>query len=410
MVRERTTTLGITSFVLVLTVLVWFNYPAVLPQILNEWQLTGLEAGVVLAAFQAGYLTMIIPAGVLADHYSERWIISVGATGTGLASLAFAVGAHDFLTGTVLRFIAGLFMAGVYVPGMRFISSWFSEATRGRALGVYVGAYSTSSGISFFAASSVAATMNWRTAIAVTSMGALLAAPLLLGLTGDPPNAEGPSLDASSTGEALKEHGHVDRIHSQLTILSNREYLLAVSVYTWHAWELFGVRSWLLAFLTTLPVVMEASSPIGAGSLMALVMIVGGPGNLLGGWLSDRVGRLSTIGVALSISAIISLSMGFFERLSLPTLSVLLLVYGIALTADSAPTSTTITEVVDEDTMGTALSIQSFIGFAATAASPIVFGVALDAGGYLLAFPTLALAAGGGLLSVLALRHHGNNN
>ncbi len=178
MVRESTTTLGVTSVALVLTVPVWFTYPAVRPQVLDEWGLTGLDAGIVLAAFQAGYLLVIVPAGMLADRYSERWLVAVGALGTGLASLAFAFGARGFLSGTALRFVAGLFMVGVYVPGMRFVSSWFPTETRGRAFGVYVGAYSTSSSVSFLAASSVAAAVDWRTAIAVTSVGALLAAPL----------------------------------------------------------------------------------------------------------------------------------------------------------------------------------------------------------------------------------------
>lgn len=406
MARERTTTLGVTSVALVLTVLVWFNYPAVLPQILDEWDLTGLEAGIVLAAFQAGYLLMIVPAGMLADRHSERWIIAVGSVGTGLASLAFAFGAHGFLTGTVLRFTAGLFMAGVYVPGMRFVSSWFPEKDRGRALGIYVGAYSTSSGISFLAASSVAATADWRTAIAATSVGALFAGPLVLSLTEDSTEAgEVPPEQVGEAGKKDQTERH-ERDASPLAVLKNRQYLLAVSVYSWHAWELFGVRSWLLAFLATLPAVTQTPSAVNAGVLMAVVMIAGGPGNLLGGWLSDRVGRMSTVGFALGVSATISLSMGFLEELSMPVLTVLLLVYGLVLTADSAPTSTTITEVVDDETMGVALSMQSFVGFAATVASPIVFGAALDRGGYSLAFPTLAAAAGLGLLSALALRRH----
>lgn len=418
MVRESTATLGTTSVVLMLAVLVWFNYPAVLPQILDEWQLTGLEAGIVLAAFQTGYLLVVVPAGMLADRYSERWLIAVGTAGTGFASLAFAVGARGFLTGTVLRFVAGLFMAGVYVPGMRFVSSWFRSETRGRALGVYVGAYSTSSGISFLASSWIVDAVDWRTAIAVTSVGALLAAPLMLVLTNDPPGMRDPSLERSNpVGQREQSDGDSaelysassraapgdDNFGSQFAVFGNRKYLLAVSTYTWHAWELFGVRSWLLVFLVTVPAVTGSDSAIGAGGLMAIVMLAGGPGNLLGGWLSDYVGRLATVGVALTISATISVSLGFLEWLPLPALVALLLMYGLALTADSAPTSTMITEVVDDRMRGTALSIQSLIGFAGTAASPVVFGLALDWSGYTVAFSTLAAAAGFGLLSVAAL-------
>lgn len=397
MVRESTTTLAVTSVSLVLTVLVWFNYPAVLPQILAEWGLSGVEAGIVLAAFQAGYLLLIVPAGVLADRYSERWLVAVGAIGTGMSSLAFAFGAGGFLSGTVLRFVAGLFMAGVYVPGMRFVSSWFPAERRGRALGVYVGAYSTSSGVAFLSASTIASAVDWRIAIAATSVGALLAGPLLLALTKDPPTARADGSDDRANA------GDVEG-RPRLAVLGDREYLLAVSIYTWHAWELFGTRSWLLAFLATLPALTGADALLGPGTVMAIVMLAGGPGNLLGGWLSDYAGRLTTVGTALAVSATVSFSLGFLEWSSVPVLVAMLTVYGLALTADSAPTSATITEVVDERSMGAALSLQSLVGFGGTVISPVVFGLAVDASGYAVAFATLGAAAGLGLLSVAALR------
>ncbi|MFC7318775.1 hypothetical protein [Halomarina halobia] len=105
----------------------------------------------------------------------------------------------------------------------------------------------------------------------------------------------------------------------------------------------------------------------------------------------------------MAISATVSFSLGFLDWPSLPVLVVLLTVYGLALTADSAPTSATITEVVDEASMGTALSLQSLVGFGGTVVSPVVFGLAVDTSGYGVALATLGVAAGLGLLSVAAL-------
>ena len=120
--KERTRVLIVAAIALFFSVLVWFNYSAVLPLVIEEWGLSGTQAGIVFGAFQAGYLVAIVPAGWLADRYSPRWVIAIGATGTGLPSLGFAVIADGFLIGTVLRFLSGLFVAGVYVPGMRFVS------------------------------------------------------------------------------------------------------------------------------------------------------------------------------------------------------------------------------------------------------------------------------------------------
>ncbi|WP_331236016.1 MFS transporter [Natronorarus salvus] len=380
--------LAVASAALFLSVLVWFNYSAVLPFVVDEWELSGTEAGIVFGAFQAGYLLAIVPAGMLADRYSPRWVIAVGATVTGIGSLAFAAGATGFLDGTLLRFLSGIGMAGVYVPGMRFVADWYAESGRGTAMGVYIGTFSLSSGLSFLVASGIASAVGWRSAIAVTSVGALAVAPLVLGLGRDAPGAT-----------------RRDRVGLDLAVLRNRSYLAAVGVYSWHNWELFGVRNWLVAFLLVTPAVAATASPaLVAGTLAGVMILLGGFGNLAGGTLSDRIGRTPVIAVALLASGLVSATLALLSWLPLPALVALVFVYGVALTADSAPTSTTVTEVVADERMGTALSIQSFVGFSTTVVSPVAFGWALDSGGYALAFPTLAFGAFAALVCVALLR------
>lgn len=385
--QTRTRTLAVTCVSLLLSVLVWFNYSAVLPRIVDEWGLSGIEAGVIFGSFQAGYLIAILPMGYLADRYSPRSVIACGATVTGLFSVAFGVVADGYVSGSMLRFFAGTGMAGVYVPGMRFLSDWYPPADRGKAMGIYVGSYSLASGLSFLFATAVADAISWRAAIVVTSVGALTVPPLVLGLTTDHPSRSG-----------------VDRTGFDLAVLRNRSYLWSVSVYSWHTWELFGIRNWLVAFLLTVPAVTAVDSGATAGILVGVTMTVGGLGNVIGGHLSDAVGRLPSIGTALAVSGLITATLGFLDALPLWAIVGVLLLYGIALTADSSPTSTMVTEVVDDDHVGTALAVQSLVGFSASVASPIAFGIALDRSGYAVAFQTLAVGAALGLASVIALR------
>lgn len=380
--------LSVTSLTLLAAVLVWFNYSAVLPQIVDAWGLSGLRAGIIFSAFQAGYLVTIVPMGMAADRYSARWTMAIGAVGTGVASLAFALFATDFLSGTLLRFVSGLFMAGVYVPGMRFLSDWYPSAIRGRAIGLYVGTFSLASGLSFLVAAGVAAAVDWQTAIAVTSVGAIAMGPIMFISTRDKP------------GAARAEGGF------DLSVLRNRDYLLAVGVYSGHNWELFGTRNWIQAFLVTTPAVVAAGGMAVAGTLTGVMMAIGGLGNAVGGWFSDRFGRYRTIALALGISAFFSITFGSLGWLPLPIMGTLLLLYGVAITMDSAPTSTAITEIVDDEHMGTALSMQSLLGFTVTLVSPVVFGAALDAFGYSVAFPTLAIGSvfAIGAVAILARR------
>jgi MFS family permease len=374
--------LAVASVSLLLSVLVWFNYSAVLPLVVEDWGLSGTRAGVVFGAFQAGYLLSVVPAGVLADRRSARVVMAGGAFLAGAASLGFALAADGFLAGTALRGLAGVGMAGVYVPGMRFVAGWFPESSRGRAMGIYVGTYSTSAGLSFLLASSAATAVGWRTAVAATSVGALLVPVVVLGFGRDPPGA--------SAGE---DAGF------DLSVLRNRAYLAAVGVYAFHNWELFGMRNWFVAFL----VAETAVDGAFAGTVAGLVIVLGGAGNLLGGTLSDRFGRRQVVGAALATSGLVSAALGSLGWLPLPALLLVVAVYGVALTADSAPTSTAVTELVADERMGTALSVQSVVGFSTTVVSPVVFGLALDRAGYGVAFPTLALGALAALVALTAL-------
>jgi MFS family permease len=384
--EERRRVLAVVSTVLLFSVLVWFNYSAVLPLVVEEWSLSGTQAGVVFAAFQAGYVLAILPAGRLADRTSTRRVIAAGATATGVFSLGFAVFAQGFLSGVALRFLAGVGMAGVYVPGMRFLADWFPPERRGRALGVYTGAFSLSTGLSFLLSSGIASVGDWRVGIGATSVGAVLAGPVMLAATADPPEA---------TSAA---------VGFDLSMLRNRAYRYAVGVYAGHTWEVFGVRNWLPAFLVSLPAVAAADDPTFlAGILTGVTLSVGGVGNVAGGWASDRIGRSRAVFVALGTSGAISLGVAFLGGISLPLLVGLLVVYGVVLVADSSPTSTAVTEVVDDEHVGVALAVQTLVGFTMTVVSPVVFGVVLDARGFSAAFPTFALGAVGGLVSLALL-------
>lgn len=380
---ERRQVLLVTSVALFLSVLVWFNYSAVLPFIVEEWGLSGTEAGIVFGAFQAGYLIAIVPAGWLADRYSPRWIIALGAVGTAIPGLLFAVVADGVVVGTILRFLSGLFIAGVYVPGMRFVSEWYPESSRGRALGLYIGTFELGSGLSFVFSTVAAEAVDWRLAIAVTSGSAVFAAPLILCLTRDSPN---------------RTSSETDRF--DFSLFSNRDFLAAVSIYSWHNWELFGTRNWLLPYLVTSTAFAAVESNVVPGLVVGGMIVMSGFGNAAGGLLSDRISRVGTIATGLGASAVLSATFGLLGSVPVRVLVLITLIYGFVISLDSAPTSTLITEVVTDDHVGTALSIQSLAGFSTTVVSPIVFGFALDRSGYAVAFPTVAAGALLGLLSV----------
>ncbi|MFP8956060.1 MFS transporter [Natrialbaceae archaeon A-CW3] len=365
----------------------WANYSAVLPQVLADLGLSGTEAGVVYSAYFVGYVLAIIPAGIIADRYSARTLIGFTAVGTGVFGVAFAVLTVDVVSGSVFRLLAGACFAGVYVPGMRLLADWFDAGERGRAIGVYVGVLGLGSGVAYPLSTWLASSADWRVAIAITSGVAVPAGVAVLVLGADYPGTVG--------GE----------IAFDFSVFTGRRYLAVTTAYASHNWELFGVQNWIVAFLVVTPAVVGTANPaVTAGLLGGLLVALGAPGNVAGGWLSDRFGRVSVSAVALAISGCITLALGLWSWTAVSVLVVVIVVYGVALAADSAPLSTAMTELVDDDQVGTALAGQSLLGFLPGIVSPVVFGVALDRSGFGAAFATLGAGVVVGLLALWVLR------
>lgn len=163
---------------------------------------------------------------------------------------------------------------------------------------------------------------------------------------------------------------------------------------------MFGVRNWLLAFLVVAPAFAATNSTLVPGLVVGVMILMSAVGNAAGGWISDRLGRARVVAFGLDASALLSAVFGLLGGLPASVLITVTLAYGVVLAFDSAPTSTLVTEVVADEHVGTALSIQSLAEFSTTVVSPVVFGLALDWRGYAVAFPTLAAGALLGLLSV----------
>lgn len=365
----------------------WANYPAVLPLVVGDLQLSGAEAGTVYSAYFVGYVLAIVPLGAVADTHSSRRLIGASAVGTGVFGVAFAILTVDVVTGSILRFFAGACFAGVYVPGMALLADWFAPGSRGRAIGLYVGVLSLGSGAAYPITSWLATVGGWRLGLATTAGLSIPAGLAVLVLSADYPGTVGGELSVDTS------------------MLTDRRYLYVTTAYAGHNWELFAVQNWIVAFLVATPAIAATGSPAVTASLLGgVVVALGGPGNVLGGWLSDRIGRLRASGGALAASGCITVGLGTTEWTLLLVLVPILVVYGLVLAADSAPLSTAMTELADDDRVGTSLAGQSLFGFVPGVISPVVFGAALDHGGFAVAFATLVGGVVVGLGALWLLR------
>jgi MFS family permease len=135
-----------------------------------------------------------------------------------------------------------------------------------------------------------------------------------------------------------------------------------------------------------------------------VVIAAGALGCVLGGELADRVGYVRLVIVAMAVSGTCALLTPLVFGRS-PTLLVgLLLVWSVAVIADSAQFSTLVTRVVPPHAIGTALTLQTSIGFLLTTITiqlvPLVAAVA----GWRYAFPILAVGPALGIAAIRRLR------
>jgi MFS family permease len=346
------------------TMLMFLNYTAILPIVQGEWGMRYGQAGLIFSAYQACYLLAVLVLASLTDRMDTRTIYLASAAWAGLAGLAFPFLAHGFASAALLRALAGIGLAGTYVPGMRLVAQRFPSTQRGVAIACYASAFGLGSAASLALTGSLTRVTGWRIAMGLTALGPLLAALLaaFVLVPARPP--------AGQTGRLLDTR-----------VFRNRPALWMIAGYCAHNWELFGMRAWLPPFLAAILIqrggsVVEASS-FGA-AWTAIVLVIGSAANVAGGWASDRWGRRQVIVLSQLCSACFSLSIGWFFHAPLWFILTVAALYNVFTTSDSGALSTGVTELAEPSLLGATLALQSCLGFLAAAIAPGAAGFVLD--------------------------------
>ena len=389
------------------TMMVLLNYSGVLPVIQNEWGLTNTQSGLIYSSYQIGYILLVVILSIMTDYVDIKKIYVFSALWAGLSGIMFALFARGFLSALVFRSLTGFGLAGTYMPGLKMVSARFPETERGRAVGQYVGAFSLGTALSLFVTGLLTSQFHWRTAIFITSLGPIAGALMAQRILENMP----PQQDKRAGVSELKTN-----------VLGNRPALLMMVGYMAHMWEMFGMRGWIVAFFAAVFISRNAdvaqATSMGA-QLSALIILAGGFSTAFAGKLSDRYGRIKTIVFIMLCGAFCSFMFGWLRPLPLAVLILFSLIYGVFVTAESSVLSTAVTEFVPFHCLGGAMALQSFLGWATAAVSPVVFGIILDTNnppqlvelyGYIPnwgpAFSVLGLGALLGPLVILKFKRH----
>jgi MFS family permease len=165
--------------------------------------------------------------------------------------------------------------------------------------------------------------------------------------------------------------------------LKNRKVLPYILGYSAHNYELFGQRSWMVAFLVFTASLQPADAPmlIGAATLAAAINMLGPVMSVSGNELAIRFGRTRVIFTFMTASGLLACVLGYTAPLPWVLVFLIMCVhYGLMLGDSGALTSGAVASA-SPDERGATMAVYSFLGFSSAFFAPLVFGVVLDLAG-----------------------------
>ena len=380
---RRWVMLGLIAVIQVLGMAAWFAGGAVGPELAARFQLSSSEVAWLTSAVQLGFVAGTLLAAVLnlSDLVPSRWYLATAATLAAGVNLALLI-APDYSAALASRFGLGVCLAGVYPPAMKMAATWF-VARRGLAIGVVVGALTVGKALPYLV--EALGGLGMPAVIGSTSLAAAGAAALAAVAYRDGPHAfPRRPFSWGLVGEVAKAP----------------DLRLVTVGYLGHMWELYAFWTFIGGFwLASQRAAGTPASPSVVAWLTFASIAIGVLGCVWGGLAADRIGRERVVIRALVASGLAALlAPAVFGRPFLVVLPVVL-IWGIAVIADSAQFSALVTERAPPHAVGTALTLQTSLGFLVTMASI----QAVAAGGGPATPWTFPLLAAGPALGIAAM-------
>ena len=342
------------------------SFPTLLPQLQPAWGMTNSEAGLVSGMFFGGYLLAVPLLSGLTDRRDARYIYFVSSLIAAAALLGMAMFARGFISGLLFQFLLGVGVAGNYMPGLRALADNTSGVAQSRATSFYTAIFGVGTSLSIVQAGWIGSVISPQAAFAFAAVGPIVAGAMVF--WGLPTRTPAPHV----------AHNMLD-FRPVLAQRGVRPYMFGYGV---HCWELFGSRSWLVAFL------VFAQSQGGASWLLlspvavaAVANLIGPPASIAGNELALRFGRRRVVWIAMLASGIGSALFGFSASLPWIAVALFATLHMALVMGDSSAMTAAVVTGADPRIRGATLAFHSMLGFGAGLVSPLVFGVILDAAG-----------------------------
>ena len=328
----------------------WFSATAVTPSLIREFRMSPDDAAWLTMAVQAGFVVGTLGSALtnLADILNARVLLFLGSL-AGAAANAAVLTASTGDAVIVSRFLTGVSLACVYPPGMKLTAGWFRER-RGLALSIIIGALTLGGAFPHLLTRFYGT--EWREPMLLVSALAVVGGLIVIAFVRDGPYV---AATAPFDPQAIRR------------IFATQGARLATFGYLGHMWELYAMWTWIVVLAAASFTAAGVADATTSASLVAFLAIgSGGAGCVLAGWMADRLGRARVAIWAMAISAAsAALTPWVYGRAPLWFFA-LVVVWGFAVVADSAQFSALVSEHAPREHVGTALTVQTCLGFLLT--------------------------------------------
>ena len=348
-----------------------------MPMIRTDLGLSYTEVGVVLSAFAITGGISQLPSGWLADRIGPRIVVTAGISGVALAGLFIGL-SQSYLTLIIFLVLAAVLGGGYHPASAAAISSSIAPERRGRALGLHLVGGSSSFWVVPLLAAPIAAVWGWRGAYITLAVPAIvlgIAIYVLLGrrMYAREKEKQTTGMEASTGPDSVRW-----RKLAPFIIMSVATGTMTQSVAAYlslYAVDYFGVP--------------EATAAI----LVAITPAVGLFAAPVGGYLSDRLGRIPVLLVVSFASIPLVYLLGVAPNV--PALVAVMVAIGLVSNARMPASEAYIAGNTPERRRSTVLGVYYFAGAEVAGLLTPVMGNLIDRLGFYASFRIISIALAG---------------